>query len=158
VIIVSDTTAITSLLQISQIDLLRKLFGEVYIPPAVHRELMAYHQNLPDFIRISVTVRHDLLPFDKEQLDQGEIEAITLAKELNARYLIIDELIGRRIAEELGINCIGLVGVLILAKHSDLLNSLRETLDQLEETAGFYLHKAIKTKALLSTGEIPFEE
>lgn len=154
-IIVSDTTAITSLLQINEIEVLRKLFGEVLIPPAVHQELLAYHQDLPDFIRISSAVQLDVTGFDSSQLDEGEIEAIALAKKLNATYLIIDELIGRRIAENMGIHCIGLVGVLILAKNSGFLASLKDTLNQLEQVAGFYLHASIKAKVLLGAGEIP---
>ena len=93
--------------------------------------------------------------FEQEQLDQGEIEAIALARELHARYLIIDELIGRRIAENLGINCIGLVGVLILAREAGLVSSLKAMLEQLEQVAGFYLNESIKAKALFSVGESP---
>lgn len=154
-IIVSDTTAITSLVQINQIEILRQLFGEVLIPPAVHRELLAYHEDLPDFIRISSSVQLSVTGFDSSQLDDGEIEAIALARKLNAKHLIIDELIGRRFAENMGIHCIGLVGVLILAKNSGFIASLKDTLNQLEQVAGFYLHASIKAKALLGAGETP---
>ena len=40
-IVVSDTTPIISLLKISRLDLLEKLFGEVLIPNAVYEELTA---------------------------------------------------------------------------------------------------------------------
>lgn len=38
-LVVSDTTPLISLLKINQIDLLRRLFGEVVIPYAVYEEL-----------------------------------------------------------------------------------------------------------------------
>ena len=38
-IVVSDTTPLISLLKISRLDLLEKLFGEVLIPAAVFNEL-----------------------------------------------------------------------------------------------------------------------
>lgn len=38
-IVVSDTTPLISLLKISRLDLLEKLFGEVLIPSAVFNEL-----------------------------------------------------------------------------------------------------------------------
>ncbi len=46
-IVVSNTSAISNLLQIEQIDLLRTLFGSVLITPAVQRELyrVPLHKN-----------------------------------------------------------------------------------------------------------------
>lgn len=41
-IVVSDTTAITSLLQVGQCELLQKLFQEVLVPPSVENELRAF--------------------------------------------------------------------------------------------------------------------
>lgn len=38
-IVVSDTTPIISLMKAGQLELLRQLFGVVYIPEAVYREL-----------------------------------------------------------------------------------------------------------------------
>jgi uncharacterized protein len=46
VIIVSDTMAITSLLKINRIELLRDIFGAVVIPQVVRDELMRYHRRL----------------------------------------------------------------------------------------------------------------
>lgn len=40
-IVVSDTTPLISLLKINRLDLLEKLFGEVFIPQAVFNELTA---------------------------------------------------------------------------------------------------------------------
>ena len=38
-IVVSDTTPIISLIKTGQLEILRKLFGAVYIPDAVYQEL-----------------------------------------------------------------------------------------------------------------------
>ena len=38
-IVVSDTTPVISLMKVGQLELLQKLFGVVYIPKAVYREL-----------------------------------------------------------------------------------------------------------------------
>ncbi len=43
-IVVSDTTPLISLLKINRLDLLEKLFGEVFIPQAVFNELAAYEE------------------------------------------------------------------------------------------------------------------
>lgn len=40
-IVISDTTPVISLLKIGRLDLLERLFGEVFIPDAVYAELTA---------------------------------------------------------------------------------------------------------------------
>jgi hypothetical protein len=40
-------------------------------------------------------------------MDYGESEAITLYKELNANFLLIDDRKARLIAESMKVNCIG---------------------------------------------------
>ncbi|HET7626386.1 MAG TPA: hypothetical protein VFM25_14100 [Verrucomicrobiae bacterium] len=52
-IIISDTSAITSLLQINRAEILIRLYQEVIIPDDVFRELMKYHEKIPPFIRIA---------------------------------------------------------------------------------------------------------
>ena len=46
-IVVSDTTAVTTLLKSDETDLLQKLFGSVIIPEAVAQELQEFHGRLP---------------------------------------------------------------------------------------------------------------
>ncbi|MFO1431430.1 MAG: hypothetical protein U1F76_15015 [Candidatus Competibacteraceae bacterium] len=78
--IVSDTTAITSLLKIGEAELLRTLFKEVVISQAVQEELLSYHAALPPWlvvqkVAVSEALRRRLMP-----LDSGEAQAIALAK------------------------------------------------------------------------------
>jgi uncharacterized protein len=49
-VVVSDTSAISNLLSIGRVELLRQLFGNVLIPPAVASELAVTHDQLPSFI------------------------------------------------------------------------------------------------------------
>ena len=50
-IVVSDTSALTSLIQIRRINLLATLYGDIFIPKAVQDELLQTHPVLPEFIR-----------------------------------------------------------------------------------------------------------
>jgi predicted nucleic acid-binding protein len=51
-LVVSDTSPITALLQIGQAGLLATLFGHVLIPPAVKHELLRFHASLPESFEI----------------------------------------------------------------------------------------------------------
>jgi predicted nucleic acid-binding protein len=66
-------------------------------------------------------------------LDPGEQAAITLAQTLPADLLIIDERLGRRIAEERGIAIIGTLGILDDAAAQGWIN-LAEAIARLEKT------------------------
>ena len=94
-IVVSDTSVITALIQIGRIEWLSTIFGAVVIPEAVADELAVSHVDLPAWI--SVTAVHDKAAVAEEarKLDAGESEAIVLAVELGADFLLIDEKLGR---------------------------------------------------------------
>ena len=49
-IVVSDTSAITALLQVGRETLLKELYGEVLIPVTVRTELLQTHALLPSFL------------------------------------------------------------------------------------------------------------
>ncbi len=73
------------------------------------------------------------------ELDAGEAEAIALAVERNADLIVLDERIGRRAAQRLGLTVVGTLGVLIAAKDRGLLAAVRPVLDALRVEAGFWI-------------------
>ncbi|NOS70774.1 MAG: DUF3368 domain-containing protein [Verrucomicrobia bacterium] len=152
-IVVSDTSPITTLLQIERANLLKQIYGEVLIPQAVRDELSVLHPVLPDFFQcVQVRNRTEVDRLCKE-LDAGEAEAIVLAKEKHATVLLIDETEGRLIATREGIPIIGLLGVLIQAKKTGHITSLRNTLRELESRTTFRLSEQIKAVVFEKTGE-----
>lgn len=152
-IVVSDTSPLTALLTIGEADLLPKLFGEVVIPQAVRRELLRTHRELPAWLRVENLYNPAQAVTYAETVDAGEAEAIELAKELRADRLLIDERKGRRLAAQEGVPVIGLLGVVLLAKRTQLIPSARALLMSLEQDAGVYLAENLREKALNSVGE-----
>jgi hypothetical protein len=152
-IVVSDTSAIASLLQIGRVELLARIYEEVFIPKAVHRELMVTHYQLPDFIQSKPIVDWAYCQRLLAELDEDEAAAIVLAKELKADDLLMDETAGRRVAAREGLHVIGLLGVLLEAKGRGFAASVRDLINDLEVKAHFHVSEEVKRIALREAGE-----
>jgi uncharacterized protein len=154
-IVVSDTTAVTTLLKAGMEGMLQKLFGSVLIPQAVWDELHAFHSPLPDFVLLRALARPDSRLPGTSSLGLGEAEAITLAKEINADMLLTDDLKARGVAARLNVKSMGLLGVLIRAKQRGHISSVREAIAILEMRGRLYVSDAVKAEALRLAGELP---
>lgn len=153
-IVVSDTSCVTNLLAIGRASLLRELFGEVIIPSAVARDLRAAHTALPDFIREqSAKNASRAQALADNPLDEGEAEAIVLAEELHADYLLMDEAAGRAMAIRCGLRVIGLLGLLLRAKDRGMIPAVAPLLNTLERAAGFWMTADLKRRVLDQAGE-----
>jgi hypothetical protein len=159
-IIISDTSPISNLLVINQINLLQEIFEAVILPQAVMLELRASKSfNINNFLAsdwVKIEKLNDQILYNHllQELDPGEAEAIALAKELNFN-LLIDEKKGRKIAQDLGIKITGVVGVLITAKDLGLIPEIKPMLDDLEHKAGFWMSDSFRNYALMLANELP---
>lgn len=151
--VVSDTTAITTLLKAGEAHLLQRLFGRVLVPQAVWDELSEFHAALPAFIELRQATRPENRLPGTELLGRGEAEALLLARQLNGRLLLTDDRKARTAARRLQIACLGLVGMVVHAKRRGELSSVREMLLKLEKTGGLYLSDAVVAEALKWAGE-----
>lgn len=78
-----------------------------------------------------------------QNLHRGESEAIILADELHADYLLMDEAAGRKTAEAMGVKIIGLLGVLLEAKREHLLLQVKPVSDDLMKMAKFRVRESL---------------
>ena len=152
-IVVSDTSPLTALLTVNRSEVLPQLFAEVVVPRTVWDELRRSHIELPEWLKMQDVSDAQETARLAELLDEGEAEAIELAKELHADLLLIDERKGRRVAAEEGVPVIGLLGVVLLAKRRGLIPSARAMMAALRTEAGAYLSDELLDKALASVGE-----
>ena len=152
-IVVSDTSPLTTLLTVGQCDILPKLFDDVTVPEAVRDELLRSHPRLPEWLRVVGVKDNARVKQYSASVDAGEAEAIELALELRADRLLIDERKGRNLALREGLSVIGLLGVVLLAKRKGLIPSARALLKRMDDEAGIYLAAEIRDAALKSVGE-----
>ena len=161
-IIVSDTSPVSNLILIERLDILRELFSEIIIPPSVDGEIRALKQFGKDltvyenavWIKVSAPKNLQKAQHLQANLDEGEAQAIALALEINCDLLLMDERIGTNIARQEGLQTVGLVGVLIKAKDEKLIAEVSIILDELKNTAGFWLNADLEKKILQKLGEI----
>ncbi len=120
-IVVSDTSPLRYLAALGQLELLPRLFQEILCPqtviteclhPAAPEPLREWAREPPAWLRSITTDPLDPRTLD---LDPGEAAAITLALDLKANLLLIDERKGRAKVAALGLNRIGTLAVLAQA-------------------------------------------
>ncbi len=117
--IVSDTTTLIILGKLDRYDLLANLFSKIYLPQEVIQEVSkktdGVYEKITKNSLFETKKITDIALFTLLDgiLDKGESQAIVLAKELEL-ILLIDEKKGRNIAKNMGLDIIGLIGILIL--------------------------------------------
>ncbi|MEM6316140.1 MAG: DUF3368 domain-containing protein [Bacteroidota bacterium] len=158
-LVISDTSPITNLIQIGHLELLKKIYGSVFIPGQVYQELKDYEEHSQilatnDWLIVKKVKDRRAVENLFEYLDLGECEAIVLAKETTADLLIIDERKGRSVAKEQGLEIIGLLGVLAKGKQEGYIEQLKPILDKLIEEIGFRVSKKLYQIILESVGEL----
>lgn len=160
-IVVSDTSPLLSLARIGRLDLLERLYHQVLIPPVVFDEIKAgmdHSATTIPFDRIpwiQVARPRDIRHVDRlaADLDRGEAEAIVLAIERRADLVLVDERRGRRAATAAGLVVTGLLGVVVAAKRAGIVTEARPLLDELIQTARFWIGPALYARVLAELGE-----
>lgn len=157
-IVISDTSAITNLAAIQYLQLLPQLYNQVIIPEAVYRELADIDPPVPgtlevqsaSWLEVRQVVNSEVVEHlqNEVSLDPGESEAIALALELNADLLLIDERRGRAEADRLGLRITGLLGILVEAKHQNLIVAVKPLMDALIATSEFRVSLALYNQIL----------
>lgn len=113
-IVVSDSTTLIVLHDLQKLEYLTQIFEHVFLPRAVYDELNYKNSfTLPNGFEVVEIRRDENYELLCSLLDAGESQAIALSLQ-KSLPLIIDEKKGRKIAQNLGIKILGLLGVLYL--------------------------------------------
>lgn len=148
--IIADTSCFIILNKIRKLDILKQLYGSVVITNEVFRE---YKADFPDWVIIqSVTDAHRQQILEL-QVDKGEASAIALALEISDSTIILDDNKARKIAESLGLNVTGTIGIIIKAKHSGIIQSIKPFLEKIKKT-DFRISTELESQTLKEAGEL----
>lgn len=137
-LVIADISPLIVLVNIGHVEVLPKLFGRIVIPPAVAQELTFpprpqavrdFAATPPPWLRIERPSIVQPIP----ELHPGETEALSLALELHADLVLIDERRAYREAVARKLNAIGTIRVLERAAAEKFLD-LREAFNRLTKT------------------------
>ena len=136
---VADASPLIALAKLDQLELLLNIFSEVHIPQSVYLETTIDRhcvdsQRIHDFIIAFATLHADQQGKEYEKfrsiLDEGESQALALAKKLDCGVLI-DERLGRTVAKQSALPVVGVMGVLLQAKATGKIKNIRPLIEQL---------------------------
>ena len=156
-IVFSNTTPIIALSSIQCMHLLPQLFGEIHLVNEVIDECAVGGP-----IRVPVLQELDWVkPVQSTpiqftsvllELDKGEKHTLDMAYKYQADWVIIDEKIGRNMAEYLGLHVIGTLGILLKAKQQGLIPSFLDKVTAMQ-AQGIYYHAMLIQKLAGTVGE-----
>jgi len=156
-LVIADSGPIFSLAIIDKLDILNKLFDEVKISNAVWIEISTdeskpFHERICSYFKGKV---EKIKGFNELTfvMDFGESESVILYKELKANFLLIDDKKARSLAENFGINCVGTIGLLSIAKDKGLVDNLKPLFDLLLQNHRYY-SITLLNEILVQKGEI----
>lgn len=159
--IASNTSPISNLAKVGQLNLMQQIYGKILIPTAVYEELMDVRAGETVITAVQSATWLEIKPVQNQELvnelrnrvNVGEAEAIALAVEVEASRLIIDERLGRQAATDLGLRITGILGVLLIAKRQNLITAVKPIMDDLRTQASFRISSQLYTDVLNAADE-----
>lgn len=158
--VICNTTPLINFAAINRLDILQAMFGQIVIPQAVYHEttgssfpdsqvvLQAIASGWLQVSRVS-TIASEISP----ELDRGEREAIALAIETGEQRILLDEREARQIAQSFGLQVIGTLGILLLAKNQQIIPQVQPLLDATIDTAQYWVSATLYQQVLRQAGE-----
>ena len=159
--VISNTTPLINFAAINRLDILQAMFGQIAIPQAVYDEttgssfpdsqvvLQAIASGWLQVSRVS-TISSEIPP----ELDRGEREAIALAIETGEQRILLDEREARQVAQSFGLQVIGTLGILLLAKNQQIIPQVQPLLDATIDTAQYWVSATLYQQVFRQAGEI----
>jgi predicted nucleic acid-binding protein len=158
-IVIADASPIIILAQIGGLDWLVPLFGKVWLTEIVRDEILPGGKPGEKAI-LEALASSVLVVIDKDwpkpqfpELDEGEASTIRAALNLPEKCLLLmDERLGRMVAQENGLSVAGVAGLIGMSKKRGLIPSASAVFEQLLQT-DFRISPDLIRSVLLKVGE-----
>jgi uncharacterized protein len=142
-LVVADSSALIALAVCDGLDVILQVYEDLKIPEAVYQEIVAPEKPHSDVLGSFLAERVVTVDLNRwvvaaGGLGRGEIEAMALYKQLSADALLIDDHRARVIAEHNQIECIGALGLLLVAKRRGKISLLTPYVHKLRQSTIFY--------------------
>lgn len=158
--VVCNATPLINFAAINRLDVLKAVFGQIDIPQAVYDETTG--SGFPGSqvvlsaiasgwlqVRPVSTIAFNIPP----ELDNGEREAIALALE-TGEQILLDEREARLVCHGLGLQVIGTLGVLLLAKNQQIIPQVKPLLDDMIDIAQYWVSTTLYQQVLRQAQEV----
>lgn len=157
--VIVNSTPLIALCNANLLFILKELYGNITIPQAVFDEVTAK----PDSACLQIKENLDWIFVEKikdvadrkmykAKLHAGEVDVMILAQESpQADLVIIDDNAAKKTAKYLGLTVTGTLGVLLKAKKSGIIFSVKDAINKLQAN-GFYIDSKI-VKLVLNQAE-----
>lgn len=146
--IVMDAGPLILMAKIDALGVLTELPFRYIAPPSVRRELVVgpvFGHPPVDAPWLEVCELREPLPaYARMTLDEGEAAVIQLALEQGIRVVCLDDLRGRRLAKALGLEVVGLLGLLTRAKRMGIIDALQPYTEKLVAAGARYSPKLLQ--------------
>ena len=136
--VVSNSSPLIYLAKVGKLNLIKNVYGRVWIPEAVFHEVVTQGKALGiaeatiieeevgqwifrEEIRPEIDTEYGFLD-ESERIGPGERQALKLCKQLNADLFIVDDKEARRVAKIMKVKTLGTCGILIQARRQGLVS------------------------------------
>lgn len=159
--VVCNATPLINFAVINRLDVLQATFGQIIIPQAVYDETtgsgfpgsqLVLQAIASGWLQVrQVSTIASTIP---AELDDGEREAITLALETSEQQILLDEREARQLARNFGLQVIGTLGILLLAKNQKIIPQVQPLLDAMIDNAQYWVNATLYQQVLQQAGEV----
>jgi predicted nucleic acid-binding protein len=159
--VVCNATPLINFAAINRLDILQATFSKIVIPQAVRNETTVAGFPASEFVLQAIAAKWlQVQPISSitanipSELDEGEREAITLALETDESQILLDEREARQVAQSLGLQVIGTLGILLLAKKRGIITQAQPVLDGMIDHAQYWVSRSLYEQVLRQAGEL----
>lgn len=157
---VCNATPLINFATINRIDILQAIFRQIVIPLAVFNETTGSGFPGTPFVLeaiekgwLAIRPVNTIASAIPVELDDGEREAISLALSIDVERILLDEREARLVAHQLGLQVVGTLGILLLAKNQQIIQQVRPLLDAMIDLAQYWVSATLYEQVLKQAGE-----